>query len=172
MMKACVVAALTLIACGAELEESVVDVALNADDQCAAGEEGARCALNALQIRAAQASEVTEGNACTQGVVGEIRAYGESCFDSCPQMCHPLDLAVTAFLTKGGAPAVKPVVCAHQSDFSCALSGANLHKCQPLITQAASFGFKIPDSVDKLHHQCASNALLQIEAAQDAEAIE
>merc|ERR1711920_1105542 len=112
----------------------------------------AQCAASALQASGAQNSSL--GSACTTGLVGQIRAYGTSCIDSCQEMCHPLDLAIKAYLTKGGAPAAKPVVCHYQSAFKCALSGGNKGKCMPLINKAASFGFALPRSLGQLSGQC------------------
>lgn len=91
---------------------------------------------------------------CTDGIVGKIRAYGTSCIDSCPQMCGPMAKAVKAFMTKGGYPAVKPIVCANRNAFGCALTGANWPKCSPMVKKAAAFGFALPKSMGALHHQC------------------
>jgi len=100
------------------------------------------------------AQNATISPVCTNGMVGKIRAYGTSCIDSCQGMCGPLSSAINAFLTKGGAPAVRPVVCSHQSNFRCALTGSNWAKCAPLIKKAASFGFTLPNSVSALSKQC------------------
>jgi len=113
----------------------------------------AQCAAGLSQTRVVETQNTTY-NPCTTGLVGQIRSFGTSCIDSCQGMCAPLADAVNAYLTKGGAPAVRPVVCAHQSAFRCALSGNNLHKCSPLIKKAASFGFMLPNSVHALSSQC------------------
>jgi len=117
----------------------------------------AQCAGSLMEtdaVEAAVEAQNTTYNACTQGMVGKIRAFGTSCIDSCQGMCGPLESAVNAFLTKGGAPAVKPVVCSHQHQFRCALTGSNAAKCAPLIRKAASFGFTLPNSVGALSRQC------------------
>merc|ERR1719237_2031102 len=89
--------ALTASAAAPVAEDSAeIQTALGEDDTCAAtGDEGARCALNALQLRAAKAAQEAnsteeEGNACYTGMVGQIRNYAPSCFSHCPQMCSPL----------------------------------------------------------------------------------
>jgi len=91
---------------------------------------------------------------CTEGMVGQIRNYGKSCIDSCPQMCGPMGESIIAFMTKGGYPQVKPIVCANRKAFGCALTGANLHKCSPLIKKAHTFGFSLPNSYNALNRQC------------------
>lgn len=101
-----------------------------------------------------EASQNSTRSICTEGLVGQIRAFSTSCIDSCPQMCGPMDQAVHAYLTKGGYPAVKPIVCAQQNAFRCALTGSNYQKCKPLIVKAASFGFRLPSSIGALRSQC------------------
>merc|ERR1712154_433255 len=113
-----------------------------------------QCAASTLQAEATAAQSSSISDACTTGLVGQIRAYGTSCIDSCQQMCHPLDLAVKAYLTQGGTPAVKPVVCHYQRAFRCALSGGNKGKCMKLINKAATFGFTLPRSLGELSGQC------------------
>jgi len=123
--------------------------------QCAASAvQTEALSADAVQAQAASAQNSTVTSACTQGLVGQIRAYGKSCIDSCQAMCGPLDLAIKAYLFKGGTPAVKPVVCTYKSAFACGLSSSNLGKCLPLLNKAASFGFTLPQSNDQLNGQC------------------
>merc|ERR1719454_1963362 len=95
--------------------EAEVVAALGLDDQC--GANGGDCALNALQVKSAKLApeaeegdlsaldmtieevhaamaNATEENACTSGMVGQIRAFSPSCIDACPQMCGPLAQAL------------------------------------------------------------------------------
>lgn len=167
MMRASVIGAMACFACATDLEHGAIDSALTDDDQCTDG--ASDCALKALQMKAAKGSQQLPSE-CTSGIVGQIRQMGESCIDTCPQMCKPLGDAVTAFLMKSDSQsiedAVKPVVCGHQVDFSCAFN--NLAKCKPLITQAATLGFKLPDSTSDMTAQCAGS-LVQTESQTETE---
>merc|ERR1740139_1593636 len=80
-------------------------------------------------------------------------------------MCAPLASAVTAFLTKGGAPAAKPVVCASRAEFLCALEGTAFAHCEPLIKQASQFGFVLPSSAAELSSECEAEVALAEEKA-------
>jgi len=138
-------------ALGFALPNSAADMAT----QCAASAvQTEALSAEAQQAQAASSHNSTVNSACTHGLVGKIRSYATSCFDSCQSICWPLELAIKAYLTKGGAPAVKPVVCGHKSAFACALSSSNQGKCMPLINKAASFGFKLPKSNSQLNGQC------------------
>merc|ERR1719499_2592884 len=154
--------ALTAATAAPAAEDSIeIQAALEEDDVCpSTGDEGARCALNALQLRAAKeaqesnSTEEEEGDPCHTGMVNQIRQYSPGCFSHCPQMCQPLGQAINAYLTQGGAPAVKPVVCSHKSQFACGFSGAAASSCLALARKAASFGFKLPTSSAGLDAQC------------------
>mmetsp|Transcript_66835 Transcript_66835/g.169517 ORF Transcript_66835/g.169517 Transcript_66835/m.169517 type:complete len:178 (-) Transcript_66835:127-660(-) len=143
--------------------EAAVGAALAEDDQCSTeGEESALCLLNALQLRAtkavventAQGGDAEEGNACTSGIVGDIRMLSPSCLDACPQICVPLGVAVNAFMTKGGQDAAKQVVCRYKTELACGLQGSVLDHCKILIKAAASFGMKLPNSITQLNSGC------------------
>mmetsp|Transcript_51004 Transcript_51004/g.134003 ORF Transcript_51004/g.134003 Transcript_51004/m.134003 type:complete len:171 (+) Transcript_51004:2-514(+) len=155
--------ALTVATAAPVAEDSLdIQTALEEDDVCpTTGDEGARCALNALQLRVAKEAQAAnstegeeEGNPCYTGLVNKIRAFSPSCFTHCPQMCAPLGQAINAYLRKGGAPAVKPVVCGHKSAFGCGFSGAGASSCLALAHKAASFGFRLPTSWGALNAQC------------------
>ncbi len=102
----------------------------------------------------AQAAVEADNAACHAGLVGQVYHQAPTCFDACPQACGPLGQAITAYMTKGGQPAAKKVVCQNKGAFGCALTSGNLPKCRPLITKAASFGFKLPSSMGELNSQC------------------
>merc|ERR1719499_747585 len=154
--------ALTAATAAPAAEDSIeIQAALEEDDVCpSTGDEGALCALNALQLRArkeaqeSNSTEEEEGNPCYSGLVNKIRAFSPGCFQHCPQMCGPLEQAIGAYMRHGGAPAVKPVVCSHKSAFGCGLSGAAASSCMQLVHKAASFGFKLPTSWGALNAQC------------------
>mmetsp|Transcript_84247 Transcript_84247/g.212427 ORF Transcript_84247/g.212427 Transcript_84247/m.212427 type:complete len:171 (+) Transcript_84247:95-607(+) len=158
-------AVLALAAAAMPVEDSAdIQAALSEDDTCAAsGEEGAICALNALQLQASKlateggeegGNAEEESDACHAGLVGQINAFAPSCFSQCPQMCGPLGQAITAFMQRGGAAAAKPVICSHQAQFGCALHGSAYGACSPLIQKAAKFGFTLPTSSGALQSQC------------------
>lgn len=96
-MKTLVALALAAMGLGSSVEPSAIseveiDGALGEDDVCAAatGEEGARCALQALQLKAGKLEteaeeEGEEQNACTSGLVGQIRSFAPGCINACPQ---------------------------------------------------------------------------------------
>mmetsp|Transcript_21809 Transcript_21809/g.44175 ORF Transcript_21809/g.44175 Transcript_21809/m.44175 type:complete len:170 (-) Transcript_21809:194-703(-) len=146
-----------------------VEAALAADDQCASGD--AECALNALQLRgaginatelaalgidAADLVEISEEStgACDTGMVSKIKRFAPECFHACPQACPGLNNALMAYLTRGGLPAARPVICADYKHYGCALTSKNILKCQPLIHKAASFGVSLPDSWGGLKSWC------------------
>lgn len=129
------------------------------DDQCSKiNMLETNAVFKTTQKAASEVASVQNGtrisSLCTDGLVGQIRAFSPSCIDSCQGMCGPMDKAIHAFMTKGGYPAVKPIVCAHRNDFGCALNHANYHKCNPLIKKAGTFGFALPTSMDALNKQC------------------
>mmetsp|Transcript_155581 Transcript_155581/g.498995 ORF Transcript_155581/g.498995 Transcript_155581/m.498995 type:complete len:176 (-) Transcript_155581:175-702(-) len=160
---ACASASSSSPASSADLGAAAVVSALAEDDQCSTeGEEGAVCVLNALQLRATKAAaehaahggDAEEGNACTSGIVGDIRKLSPRCLDACPQICVPLGVAVNAFMTKGGQHTAKQVVCQYKTEFACALQGSVLGHCKILIKSAASFGMKLPNSISQLSSGC------------------
>mmetsp|Transcript_85708 Transcript_85708/g.247516 ORF Transcript_85708/g.247516 Transcript_85708/m.247516 type:complete len:163 (-) Transcript_85708:164-652(-) len=131
--------------------------ALASDDTCAStGEEGAMCALQALQLKAeqhaAESTEEEEQDACSSGLVGRVKSYAPGCIAPCPQACGPLGEAMNAYMKHGGQPAAKRVVCAHKSQFSCYLH--HWDACQGLVNKAAGFGFHLPRSTGELYGQC------------------
>merc|ERR1719469_1690029 len=94
-------------------------------------------------------------NPCTTGLVGQVRRMGSaSCIDSCPNMCRPLGDALRAFLRRGGARALKRVVCREQTAFSCVLAEGNLHNCASFLSKAKAFGFHLPGSTSELTQMC------------------
>merc|ERR1711933_88840 len=95
-----------------------------------------------------------KGDACSTGLVGQIRSYAPSCFSACPQICGPLGQAITWVMTKGGAPAAKPIVCQHHVEFGCALHGSAYSACHPLVEKAAQFGFHLPSSASEFRQEC------------------
>mmetsp|Transcript_88253 Transcript_88253/g.228926 ORF Transcript_88253/g.228926 Transcript_88253/m.228926 type:complete len:151 (+) Transcript_88253:2-454(+) len=145
-------------------DSAEIQAALSEDDTCAAsGEEGALCALNALQLGVARLAthsgedggDIEEAaDACSTGLVGQIHAFAPACFSACPQICGPLRQAITAFTTGGGVAAAMPIVCSHQAEFSCALHGSAYSACQPLARKAASSGIHLPTSAGAFHAQC------------------
>lgn len=158
----CAALALATAMAAPAAEDAEIQTALEEDDSCpASGEEGARCALSALQLRAEkQAQEANstgaqeEADACHQGLVGQIRGYAPGCFQACPQMCGPLGQAISAYMHHGGQPAVKPVVCGNKAAFGCAYSGSAWGSCSVLVHKAASFGFTLPSSYGGLNSEC------------------
>jgi len=95
-----------------------------------------------------------EGNACSDGLVGKARAFAPTCIDACPQSCEPLNVALNAYLTKGGQPAAKKVICQYESAFECPVAPENIGKCLPLIAKVKSYGFRYPESVEELRSTC------------------
>jgi len=157
--------ALLVLLASASAGETELDARLEAvlteDDQCA---PGAECALNALQIKAVRnASEAAEDDLvaasadedpCKSGMVGRIRAQGPECFDACPQMCEPMAEAIRAFFRRGGAPAVKRVVCRHQEAFYCPLLYSNLKKCESFAIKARKMRIGLPETIPAMQEQC------------------
>jgi len=142
----------------AEANWAIFDESLSADDECAAdGKDSPHCSLHALQVKTellAEEEGELAGDPCHSGMVGKMRNFAPECIDHCQAMCNPMQDAVKAYFRRGGAQAVKGVVCAHQGEFSCALSEANLEKCRPIMSKARQFGFTLPDSLSALHSQC------------------
>jgi len=91
---------------------------------------------------------------CRSGMVGRIRAQGSECFDACPQMCEPLAEAITAFLRRGGAPALRRVVCRRKESFYCPLQEVNRARCEPFITRARRMRITLPNSIPALQEEC------------------
>mmetsp|Transcript_42526 Transcript_42526/g.98477 ORF Transcript_42526/g.98477 Transcript_42526/m.98477 type:complete len:162 (-) Transcript_42526:60-545(-) len=151
--------AFVAVSLGSEIEisQAEIDGALGDDDVCAAtsGEEGARCALQALQMKAGKLAVDEEGeeqNACTSGLVGQIRSFAPGCINACPQACGPLGSAISAYMAHGGQPAAKQVICAHKDEFACAYN--HWGACKTLADKAAGFGFKLPTSKGALYSEC------------------
>mmetsp|Transcript_36227 Transcript_36227/g.109536 ORF Transcript_36227/g.109536 Transcript_36227/m.109536 type:complete len:163 (-) Transcript_36227:194-682(-) len=136
-----------------------MDAALGSDDTCGAfGEEAAVFALNALQRRASEvdAAAVNDGmeqDACDKGLVGQVKAFAPKCVSACPQACGPLGKAIDAYLGQGGRGPARREVCHYKHQFACAY--AHWSVCQPLVSKAASFGFKLPVSSSELVSECS-----------------
>merc|ERR1719343_732666 len=144
-------------ALASQVDDAAIDAALGSDDTCAADQEPAMCALNALQLKAdkadAEASAAgEERGACTSGLVGQIHDADPGCLDACPGACGPLGQAINAYLKKGGQPAAKREICKHKGSFGCAYK--NWGKCGPLFAKAKGFGFTLPTSQGALDSQC------------------
>jgi len=65
-----------------------------------------------------------------------------------------LELALKAYLTKGGQPAAKKVICQYESAFECPVGPENIGKCLPLIAKVKGYGFRFPESVEELRSTC------------------
>jgi len=135
--------------------------ALDEDGECGASEDPATCALNALQLRASRQAEAQnatdeedEEGGCSSGIVGKIQKAVPSCINPCKQACGPLQAAIHAYLTKGGAAAAKRAMCQYKSQFACLVTGAQARNCAPVAAKARSFGFSLPTSTGQLYSQC------------------
>mmetsp|Transcript_2086 Transcript_2086/g.6320 ORF Transcript_2086/g.6320 Transcript_2086/m.6320 type:complete len:171 (-) Transcript_2086:237-749(-) len=138
--------------------DAEVAEALGLDETCSTDDDSLQCALNALQLKAKKLdAEAAEGElgACTSGMVGAIRKLAPSCVDSCPKACPMLGKAVTAYMTKGGQPAAKRVVCDNQSTFACFLQPSVIGKCTKLFHTAAGLGLRLPTSSWSLMSECS-----------------
>mmetsp|Transcript_99292 Transcript_99292/g.286506 ORF Transcript_99292/g.286506 Transcript_99292/m.286506 type:complete len:165 (-) Transcript_99292:117-611(-) len=157
-----VVLALAALGLSADMESAAVsDAQINGalldDDTCAAasGDDAARCALQALQMKSEKLATEEDDeaqNACTSGLVGQIRSFAPGCINACPQACGPLGSAITAYMAHGGQAAAKKVICAHKSQFACAYD--HWGACKTLADKAAGFGFQLPRSKGSLYSQC------------------
>merc|ERR1712060_480780 len=99
-----------------------------------------------------------EDDPCRSGLVGRIRAQGPECFDACPQMCEPLAEAFTAFFRRGGAPALRRVICRHKESFYCPLLQVNQAKCEP-FDQGPENAYRFAEQ-----HPCLPGAVPELEA--------
>mmetsp|Transcript_17342 Transcript_17342/g.49285 ORF Transcript_17342/g.49285 Transcript_17342/m.49285 type:complete len:164 (-) Transcript_17342:255-746(-) len=158
--KTIVASALLALAWNAVADEAVtnaeVDQALADDEVCGSyGDEAAICALNALQAKALKVDAENDGEAqgaCDSGLVGQIKSFAPDCINACPQSCGALGQAINAYLTKGGQPAAKRVICQHKGEFSCAFD--HWGACQKLADKAGGMGFKLPRSKGELYGGC------------------
>merc|ERR1719189_56423 len=88
-----------------------------------------------------------EEDPCESYWVSRFKAVGTECFDACPQICGPLKEAVTAFFTKGGAPAVRKTICMRQQSFYCTMLYVNLPKCKTFVERAHGFHIELPTTI-------------------------
>mmetsp|Transcript_14449 Transcript_14449/g.36343 ORF Transcript_14449/g.36343 Transcript_14449/m.36343 type:complete len:150 (-) Transcript_14449:34-483(-) len=95
-----------------------------------------------------------QDNICSDGLLGKARDFAPTCIDSCPQACESLELALQAYLTKGGQPAAKKVICQYESAFECPVGPENIGKCLPLIAKVKGYGFRFPESAEELRSTC------------------
>eukprot|EP00931_Biecheleriopsis_adriatica_P077115 TRINITY_DN50739_c0_g1_i1.p1 TRINITY_DN50739_c0_g1~~TRINITY_DN50739_c0_g1_i1.p1 ORF type:complete len:214 (-),score=26.06 TRINITY_DN50739_c0_g1_i1:45-638(-) len=84
----------------------------------------------------------------------KLARMAPSCLSSCPELCSPLDSAITSYLTKGGAPALNRVLCHYSHQYGCAIDHKNYRKCSGLINKAGGFGIQLPRSSRGLHILC------------------
>jgi len=95
-----------------------------------------------------------EDDPCGSGIVGRFRAVGPECFDACPLMCQPLADAVFAFFRRGGAPAVRRVICKNQLKFYCPMLYVNQPKCETFVTRARGMHIELPTTIQDFQEQC------------------
>eukprot|EP00933_Yihiella_yeosuensis_P014444 TRINITY_DN12964_c0_g1_i1.p1 TRINITY_DN12964_c0_g1~~TRINITY_DN12964_c0_g1_i1.p1 ORF type:complete len:194 (-),score=30.96 TRINITY_DN12964_c0_g1_i1:134-649(-) len=109
--------------------------------------------LNSTEVIELAAASSSSGG-CHSGIVGRAYKFAPSCFRSCPQLCGPVGAAFTAYLTRGGMPALWPVLCHYRHQYHCGISRSNYRKCAPLLRKAAGFGVVLPRSDRSLSAHC------------------
>jgi hypothetical protein len=134
--------------------EAAVDPAFGADEvqevvKQQASLRGAADTVGEVEVEAQ--AEVDAGS-CRSGLVGRVYKVAPACMNACSYTCGPLSEAINAYLTKGGRPAAKKVVCRKKWAFACPLKRKNSKKCRPLIRKASGFG--LPTSIGQLNRQC------------------
>eukprot|EP00931_Biecheleriopsis_adriatica_P073877 TRINITY_DN48084_c0_g1_i1.p1 TRINITY_DN48084_c0_g1~~TRINITY_DN48084_c0_g1_i1.p1 ORF type:complete len:194 (-),score=26.49 TRINITY_DN48084_c0_g1_i1:436-1017(-) len=99
-------------------------------------------------------SSVDLAGACHGSWSKKLAEMAPKCLRSCPQLCGPLDKAITSYLTKGGGPALDKVLCHYTHQYSCAIGSRNYGKCSGLIHKASGFGISLPTSHGALRRKC------------------
>ncbi|CAE8615688.1 unnamed protein product [Polarella glacialis] len=122
-------------------------------DQVASQEEHISQALKALSY----ASTENDQDPCSSGLLGALQSSSpaaKACLAKCQLSCPSLNDAITTYLTKGGEAAAKASICKNMASLTCLVEAEQIATCMPMLTQAASFGVKIPTSVDDFKSVC------------------
>lgn len=111
---------------------------------------GVRATVLAAGILALAMQGGLAANPCGEvtGIMRLIVNMGESCFETCPDVCTPLGGAVTKFLSKED-PWTE--ICAEEAAWTCPF---NTESCQELLDKAAGLDFPVPETLDELDDKC------------------
>mmetsp|Transcript_18138 Transcript_18138/g.27353 ORF Transcript_18138/g.27353 Transcript_18138/m.27353 type:complete len:162 (-) Transcript_18138:29-514(-) len=137
-----------------------LDAAVDLEETC----DNEECAVELRQLRAKKAeAEVTahskveadaEVDACSYGLMPQIRRLAPECFRMCPEICAPLNQAIDSYANWQGAPGATRAVCHHIQAFKCPLTTAH-SQCRELLQKTSEYGMVPPTSYSQLQATCA-----------------
>jgi len=92
---------------------------------------------------------------CSSGYADRLGHAFSACVYRCPQTCDHLDEVVRTYLTRGGYPMAKPVMCRYKASFACYVDSEHIQDCLPMLVAAGRLGLRLPKSLDALNSVCS-----------------
>ena len=80
---------------------------------------------------------------CNEGYVAKLRhlsADAEACVGACEESCGAVNRAIDRYMTKGGEPAARPVICQEPGAFRCPVRN---EECSGVLQQGKALGIDL-----------------------------
>merc|ERR1711920_81630 len=73
------------------------------------------------------------------------------CFETCPQLCEPLDRLISQFITSGDESELKGSICKVKDEFDCVFEPDIFPECEKVLKMGSSI-VSLPMSIDEWQH--------------------
>lgn len=88
-------------------------------------------------------------------MMGVVTDLSPECFESCPQLCQPLEGLLSDYLATQDTNTVKAGVCANTAPFACMFEASNIEPCGKVFSAGEGL-VELPTSAADLQAQCST----------------